>query len=147
MRLEEKENELKVENTKLHSRYNELLRSHCDLMERTKILMTNDDQPMSLGPQSLGFSANLKPIPAKKTDLDSYSCQMGETLEANQRGLSSTNLIPRQAWVDADLSLEDASIIEDIDDIPRDRERFVDRDRDTQSITGKIVVLIKFWLF
>lgn len=104
-------------------------------MERTKILMGNDDGPMSLGPPSLSFSANLKPI--KKSDIDPYSSQCGESLEVNPpRVLSSSNLIPRQAWVDTDLSLEDASIIEDIDDIPRDRDRNADRDKDTQSITG-----------
>lgn len=38
-RLEEKENEMKKEYSKLHDRYTELFKTHMDYMERTKILM------------------------------------------------------------------------------------------------------------
>lgn len=41
-RLEEKENEMKREYTKLHERYTELFKTHCDYMERTKILFGTD---------------------------------------------------------------------------------------------------------
>lgn len=44
MRLEEKENELKKEYNKLHERYTELFKNHCDYMERTKILFGNDNR-------------------------------------------------------------------------------------------------------
>ena len=37
-RLEEKEIEMKREYTKLHERYTELFKTHCDYMERNKIL-------------------------------------------------------------------------------------------------------------
>lgn len=36
--MEEKENELKREYNKLHERYTELFKTHCDYLERTKIL-------------------------------------------------------------------------------------------------------------
>ncbi|XP_074598830.1 JNK-interacting protein 3-like isoform X2 [Brevipalpus obovatus] len=131
-RLEEKENELKVENTKIHSRYNELLRSHCDLMERMKILIDNEDTS-NTGPQSFG---TYKPYLPKKSDFESMSSQFGESMEVNStRNISSSTLAPRQAWIDTDLSLEDASIIEDVDEIPRDK--YYDREKDNQSITGR----------
>lgn len=44
MRLEEKESELKREYAKLHERYTELFKTHCDYMERTKILFGNDNR-------------------------------------------------------------------------------------------------------
>jgi len=43
-RLEEKENELKREYTKLHERYTELFKTHCDYMDRTKILFGNENR-------------------------------------------------------------------------------------------------------
>ncbi len=41
-RLEEKENETKQEYKRLHDRYCELFKAHCDYMERTKILYGTD---------------------------------------------------------------------------------------------------------
>ncbi|KAG1670596.1 C-Jun-amino-terminal kinase-interacting protein 4 [Nymphon striatum] len=41
-RLEDKENEMKKEYSKLHERYTELFKTHMDYMERTKILMGTD---------------------------------------------------------------------------------------------------------
>ncbi|CAF1285819.1 unnamed protein product [Adineta steineri] len=41
-RLEEKENEMKTEYKRLHERYCELFKAHCDYMERTKILYGTD---------------------------------------------------------------------------------------------------------
>lgn len=40
--MEDKENEMKKEYTKLHDRYTELFKTHMDYMERTKILMGTD---------------------------------------------------------------------------------------------------------
>jgi JNK-interacting protein 3 len=114
-RLEEKETELKLENGKLHNRYNELLRSQCDLMERMKILVGNDDSLSITGPQSL----TSKPLAGKKCDSQIF---FGFCEEPEAERTKATSLIPRQAWVDTELSLEDASIIEDVDDMPRDKE-------------------------
>ncbi|CAF4774525.1 unnamed protein product, partial [Rotaria sp. Silwood2] len=41
-RLEDKENEMKQEYKRLHDRYCELFKVHCDYMERTKILYGTD---------------------------------------------------------------------------------------------------------
>lgn len=41
-RLEEKEETMKKEYCRLHERYNELLRSHMDYMERTKMALGTD---------------------------------------------------------------------------------------------------------
>lgn len=43
-RLEEKEQEMKKEYSKLHERYTELFKTHMDYMERTKILMGSTDR-------------------------------------------------------------------------------------------------------
>ncbi|XP_025413957.1 JNK-interacting protein 3 isoform X3 [Sipha flava] len=82
-RLEEKEQDMKQEYTKLHERYTELFKTHMDHIERTKILMGSGDRmdnPRSMrmpfmsmahlnrssGPVSFGFSSlespNLKSI-------------------------------------------------------------------------------------
>ena len=44
IRLEEKENELKREYNKLHERYTELFKTHCDYMDRTKIIFGNENR-------------------------------------------------------------------------------------------------------
>ncbi|OXA53198.1 JNK-interacting protein 3 [Folsomia candida] len=72
-RLEEKENEMKKEYSKLHDRYTELFKTHMDYMERTKILMGTDRlenfgisgmnrklnnlMTRSAGPMSYGFES------------------------------------------------------------------------------------------
>lgn len=43
-RLEEKEQDMKQEYTKLHERYTELFKTHMDHIERTKILMGSGDR-------------------------------------------------------------------------------------------------------
>jgi hypothetical protein len=55
-RLEEKEIEMKREYTKLHERYTELFKTHCDYMERNKILYglnADDDNDSSDNNHSL----------------------------------------------------------------------------------------------
>nr|XP_018903223.1 PREDICTED: C-Jun-amino-terminal kinase-interacting protein 4 isoform X6 [Bemisia tabaci] len=82
-RLEEKEQEMKKEYSKLHERYTELFKTHMDHIERTKILMGSSDRvdlpgrtrmPMSLahlnrssGPVSFGFSSLEQGPPALKS--------------------------------------------------------------------------------
>ncbi|XP_015795689.1 C-Jun-amino-terminal kinase-interacting protein 4 isoform X2 [Tetranychus urticae] len=131
-RLEEKEQELKTENSKLHTRYNDLLRSHCDLMERMKILIGGDDDT---GQTNIVPSSNNKPTTSRKSDVESYSSHSEEVdINMPSKNLASAIMGPRQAWIDTDLSLEDASIIEEVDEIPRDREK----DREMNSLTGRI---------
>ncbi|CAG2121310.1 unnamed protein product, partial [Medioppia subpectinata] len=128
-RLEEKETEMKKEYNKLHDRYNEVLRSHCELMERVKILIGTDEGMSSLPPNSLpNFS--LKSQLNKRNDLEG-SGEESNYSEHMRRDSSSPT--PRQAWADTEMSLDDnpPSIIEDMDDM-RDR----DKDRDYQSLTG-----------
>lgn len=43
-RLEEKEQDMKQEYTKLHERYTELFKTHMDHIERTKILMGSGER-------------------------------------------------------------------------------------------------------
>jgi len=129
-RLEEKETEMKKEYNKLHDRYNEVLRSHCELMERVKILIGTDEGVTSLtaGANSLtSFSFNK--MQTKRNDLEG-SGEESNYSEHMRRDSSSPT--PRQAWADTEMSLDDnpQSIIEEVDDIPRER------DRDYQSLTG-----------
>lgn len=132
-RLEEKETEMKKEYNKLHERYTEVLRSHCELMERVKILIGTDEGMASLGPNSLtNFNINFTKIQNnKRTDLESSGEESHYSEHIPRRDSSSPT--PRQAWNEPELSLDDnRSIIEDVDDIARDR----DKDRDGLSLTG-----------
>ena len=131
-RLEEKETEMKKEYNKLHDRYTEVLRGHCELMERVKILIGTDEGMASLGPNSLtNFNINYKIQNNKRNDLESSGEDSHYSEHIPRRDSSSPT--PRQAWNEPELSLDDnRSIIEDVDDIARDR----DRDRECPSLTG-----------
>ena len=153
-RLEEKEIEMKSEYNKLHTRYTELLRSHCDLMERVKILISNEDFSSAnntSGPPSLAASAAIRNFLTKKLEMDEAleTEQKDEQARAREAGLLASPEASRPAW-DTEMSLEDASIIEDVDDIPRDQQnslthqstrdtsdREKERERDLNSLNGK----------
>lgn len=94
-------------------------------MERVKILIGNEDfsSVTNSGPASLATTNALRSFLTKKQEMD----QVLEDEQGN-KSEATTPLGPKQAWMEADLSLEDASIIEDIDEIPKDRE--------PQSLTG-----------
>lgn len=105
-------------------------------MERVKILIGTDDTGGS-GPASIATTNVLRSFLARKQEMDA-------ALEKEQ-GLSRNHdvspLAPKQAWIETDLSLEDASIIEDVEEIPKDRERMpLERERSTNdqppSLTG-----------
>ncbi|XP_022253351.1 C-Jun-amino-terminal kinase-interacting protein 4-like isoform X5 [Limulus polyphemus] len=55
VRLEDKENEMKKEYSKLHERYTELFKTHMDYLERTKILLGSDRLENLSNKQRLGF--------------------------------------------------------------------------------------------
>lgn len=153
-RLEEKEIEMKSEYNKLHTRYTELLRSHCDLMERVKILIGNEDFSSAnntSGPPSLAASAAIRNFLTKKLEMDEAleTEQKDEQARAREADLLAPPEASRPAW-DTEMSLEDASIIEDVDDIPRDQQnslshqhprdtsdREKERERDLNSLNGK----------
>jgi hypothetical protein len=62
VRLEEKENEMKKEYSKLHERYTELFKTHIDYMERTKSILGTErlDQlgPGAARPRIAGMALN-----------------------------------------------------------------------------------------
>jgi len=144
-RLEEKETEMKGEYGKLHGRYTELLRSHCDLMERVKILIGNEDFSNSSGPASLTASTALKNFLTKKSEMDQV---LALEEQRNEGHHTNSDLQNQRQWIDAELSLEDASIIEDVEEIPRDRDRIsgektLDSLREPQSLSGKLFVFMQ----
>lgn len=49
VRLEDKEAEIKKENSRLHERYNDLLRNHMEVVERSKIASNSDVEMGSVG--------------------------------------------------------------------------------------------------
>ncbi|CAF1037580.1 unnamed protein product [Rotaria sp. Silwood1] len=69
-RLEDKENEMKQEYKRLHDRYCELFKVHCDYMERTKILYGTDrlDQLTTNANTSSQSCGNLQLSNEKQTD-------------------------------------------------------------------------------
>uniref|UniRef100_T1KVD6 Uncharacterized protein n=1 Tax=Tetranychus urticae TaxID=32264 RepID=T1KVD6_TETUR len=80
-------------------------------------------------------SSNNKPITSRKSDIESYSSHSEEVnINMSSKNLASSIMGPRQAWMDTDLSLENASLIEAIDEIARDCEK----DREMNSLTGLI---------
>jgi len=92
-------------------------------MERVKILVGNDESLNILAPQNL----NSKSLSNKKFESQGF---LGFCEEPEAERAKATSVIQRQAWVDAELSLEDTSIIEDVDDMPRDKE--------PSSLTGSV---------
>ncbi|KAI5701021.1 hypothetical protein M8J75_005322 [Diaphorina citri] len=62
-RLEEKEQELKKEYSILHERYTELLKTHMEYIERTKLMM-GSGRPVSFGFQSLENATNANNLKA-----------------------------------------------------------------------------------
>lgn len=61
-RLEEKETEMKREYSKLHERYTDLLKTHMDTMERTKLLMGTTDRLDSTGRARIPTMSSLNPM-------------------------------------------------------------------------------------
>ncbi|XP_026280597.1 C-Jun-amino-terminal kinase-interacting protein 4 isoform X4 [Frankliniella occidentalis] len=61
-RLEEKESEMKQEYSKLHERYTDLLKTHMDTMERTKLMMGTTDRLDSTGRARLPPMSALNPM-------------------------------------------------------------------------------------
>ncbi|KAK3921239.1 C-Jun-amino-terminal kinase-interacting protein 3 [Frankliniella fusca] len=61
-RLEEKESEMKQEYSKLHERYTDLLKTHMDSMERTKLMMGTTDRLDSSGRPRLPPMSSLNPM-------------------------------------------------------------------------------------
>lgn len=103
-------------------------------MERVKVLINNEDlstMSNNSGPASLATSNALKIFLTRKQEMDQV-LETSNHAEQQSKNNDSSPLAPKQAWLDQDLSLEDASIIEDVEEIPKDRER------EPQSMTGKI---------
>ena len=114
----------------MHERYTEVLRSRCDLMERVKILIGNEE-----GLQSLGTNFNPNKNTTRKIEIEILN-ESEDSIPPQKTDLGNPSA-PRQAWIDTDMSMqdEDASIIEDVEEIPRDRSSS-EREREKESLTG-----------
>lgn len=133
-RLEEKESELKGEYNKVHTRYTDLLRSHCDLMERVKILIGSEDFSSTSGPASLSVSTALRNFLTRKVELDqTLATEEQKNNSSRSNSQAAKDRDRHREWIETELSLEDASIIEDVEEIPRDRDR--DKEKEPQSMT------------
>lgn len=103
IRLEEKENELKREYAKLHDRYTELFKTHCDYMERTKILFGNDsvNQSNTNTSASAGNTSKLRASQLLKqqqsnesaSNLSASSKQLLELLRSNGSTINRSDLL------------------------------------------------------
>jgi len=147
-RLEEKESEIKKEYNKVHERYTELLRSHCDLMERVKIMFNTDEALSANNLSSLSNLAGTLKSNLQKfgsNDDTSYS-EAFNAINTNETSGSLSiypernsdnivNSVPRQAWLETEMSYDDTTtIIEDVEELQRDKEKEA-RDRD-HSLSG-----------
>ena len=104
IRLEEKENDLKREYAKLHERYTELFKTHCDYMERTKILFGNENRldagnQNSCGHSGASTSSRFKQNQTRHTASSSggggggHSSQLSELLRASNVSVNRNELI------------------------------------------------------
>lgn len=160
---------MKKEYNKIHERYTELLRSHCDLMERVKIMFGSDEQQSTPGQsqqqQLQNQQSSLSNLAGTfRTNLARFGSQEAEGAVASfqeifgQRssaidldsGSSSGGIAsrPRQAWsnnanFETEMSYDDTTtIIEDVEELQKaDKEKDL-RDRD-HSLSG----WCNFWVF
>lgn len=127
-RLEEKENERKKEYQKLHDRYTELLKSHCDVVERVRHLVGNQEvaslssinvpqQIITSASSDINFS-DLQPIHQLSNKM--RQLRSDEHIDQDNNRTSHLNRASRDAlksWnAETELCLEDASlvVIEDV---------------------------------
>lgn len=135
--MEEKENERKKDYMKLHERYTELLLSHRDLMERVKIMFGTDDGLTSNSSINLANLAGTLKSNLPKISPNEYAGNehYPESLPPLTRPESLASSMPRQAWLETEMSYDDTTtIIEDVEELQRDKEKEL-RDRD-HSLSG-----------
>ncbi|KAG9511139.1 JNK-interacting protein, partial [Fragariocoptes setiger] len=119
-RLEEKESQKNIEYNKLHDRYSDLLRSHCDVMERVRHLLGNDAADVN-------YITN--PSSGLTVSLEQPQSEVGVAQRAKHRevGITSSGSSKRSeigsfsetpgrsknsVWNDTtELTLEDASLV------------------------------------
>lgn len=122
-RFEEKEAERKKEYNKLHDRYTELLKSHCDVVERVRHLVGKDEvanlSSINVPHQIVASSSDLiisdlqgsHPMNKLKPKTDVVDLEKGNT------SIATTARETLKSWnAETELTLEDASlvVIEDI---------------------------------
>ena len=143
---------MKKEYNKIHERYTELLRSHCDLMERVKIMFGTDEAANGNNMPSLSNLAG-----TLRTNLHRLGSQDDGSYAESFNAITSNetsepmsilpqrhtdNMIPRQAWIETEMSYDDTTtIIEDVEELQRDKDKDKDlRDRD-HSLSGKFALV------
>lgn len=153
---------MKKEYSKLHERYTELLRSHCDLMERVKIMFgtdestnsnTNNNNAINQTKENLAsvFKSNLQRLTTNEDNLDNYdltgidaddhldhhqNTTLALSSDMNRAGESLSNSLARQAWIETEMSYDDTTtIIEDVEELQKDKFSSTNNNRD-QSLTG-----------
>lgn len=116
IRFEEKEAERKREYNKLHDRYTELLKSHCDVVERVRHLAGNNEA-ISLGsinvpPQMVASSSELNVGDAQQYQLGKYKSRSDESeFDRSHSTLKSTKDAMKSWNPETELTLEDASLV------------------------------------
>lgn len=111
-RFEEKEAERKKEYNKLHDRYTDLLKSHCDVVERFRHLAGNTDVAANLGSINVPHQ-----MVASSSELTASDLQQHPTTKPKSRADESDVTATRtrdtlKSWnPDTELTLEDASLV------------------------------------
>ncbi|CAF4474902.1 unnamed protein product [Rotaria socialis] len=90
-RLEEKENETKTDYKRLHDRYCELFKAHCDYMERTKILYGTDRVDQLTGSQNASRSRGNLPLASQQQSQLSDNAELSSNERLNDE---TTNIRP-----------------------------------------------------
>lgn len=117
-RFEEKDIERKAEYSKLHDRYTELLKSHCDVVERVRHLVNNDSSEAT-NLTSINVPSNLVQCHSDLTlsEPPAYSLTKARG-KSNDADLDSNSVMRRdfssstKSWnADTELTLEDTSLV------------------------------------
>lgn len=132
-RFEEKEAERKREYNKLHDRYTELLKSHCDVVERVRHLVGNSEaahlSSINVPHQMVASSSDLI------NDLQSLNKLnlRHEDVDFPEKSTSMRTKDTLKSWnADTELTLEDASLVV-IDDIVEHQNKIGDGSSHNES--------------
>lgn len=114
IRFEEKEAERKKEYNKLHDRYTELLKSHCDVVERVRHLVGNAEvsnlSSINVPQQMVASSSDLTTTDLQTHHLSKVKLKPDEV--DLDRGTTTRTRDTLKSWnAETELTLEDASLV------------------------------------
>lgn len=113
-RFEEKESERKKEYSKLHDRYTDLLKSHCDIVERYRHLVGNNEvaglNTVNVPQQMIASSSDLTVADTQTHSLNKLKLSHDDDFH-EKVAVNKTRDTLKSWTADTELTLEDASLV------------------------------------